>query len=374
MSGNSTVTAVSLFSGVGGLDLAARALGIAVDLATDVDGTAMELHRRALGSKVLVGDIGALLVTGQLAAGWSSKDSPTLVMGGPPCTPFSHAGFWLDEKRNGMDPASFLLVRFAEAVELFAPKAFLLENVPGLAFKTHREKLGEFRCRMTRAGYTLTEQVLSAATFAIPQRRRRLFVAGVRGDLSVSLDHWPAFPVRTAGAALEDLPFCSPEPDEHVPGHYGKLLHRVPPGGNYLRFTERYGYDPPLFKNRGRYWSFLLKIDPERPAPTLPAQRVTYNGPFHWDSRHLRAPEIARLQGFPDGYPTAANLQETRRHLGNAVPPALGMAVLWRVLASLDLADAKNMPPALRVWSDDEASYGENLRKLAEAASAVTQR
>ncbi len=366
------VTALSLFSGIGGLDLAARALGIEVALATDIDETAMEVHRRALGSRVLVGDLGQLLASGQVATTWPLRENPTLVIGGPPCTPFSHAGFWLDDKRNGMDPASALLVRFAETVELFGPQAFVLENVPGLAFKTHRDKLDEFRYHMTRVGYSLTERVLSAAAFSIPQQRRRLFVSGVRGTSTVSLEHWPAFPLRTAGMALEDLPSASSEPDEEVLGHYGALLQRVPPGRNYLHFTDRYGCYPPIFKNRGRYWSFLLKIDPERPAPTLAAQRMTYNGPFHWESRHLRVPEIARLQGFPDAYPTAPTLQQARRHLGNAVPPALGMVVLWRVLVSLDLADADDMPMALHAWNDNAATYRESLGRLAWAAGVTS--
>jgi len=362
------VTALSLFSGAGGLDLAARALGIRVQLATDVDGVALAVLQRALGTRVLVGDIGDLLATGTLADSWFGKHNPTLLIGGPPCTPFSHAGFWIDHKRNGKDPASSLLGKFAEAVELFSPRAFLLENVPGLAFKTHRPKLDSFKRRMTNAGYSLTEQVLSAASFSVPQKRRRLFVVGVRSKTTVCLDDWPTFPSRSAGPVLDELASSSAEPDELIGGEYGKLLRSVPPGGNYLHFTERYGCDPPLFKYRGRYWSFLLKIDPKQPAPTLPAQRVTYNGPFHWESRHLRVREIARLQGFPDTYPVVATLPVARRHLGNAVPPTLGMAVLWRVLASLDHSDAHELPNALQPWADASAPYAAVLGALAAAA------
>lgn len=362
------VTALSLFSGAGGLDLAARALGIRVQLATDVDGLALEVLQRALGTRVLVGDIADLLATGTLADSWFEKDNPTLLIGGPPCTPFSHAGFWIDRKRSGKDPASSLLDKFAEAVEFFSPRAFLLENVPGLAFKTHRPRLDSFKRRMTNAGYSLTEQVLSAALFSVPQKRWRLFVVGVRSKTTVCLEDWPIFPSRSAGPALDELVSSSAEPDELIGGEYGELLRSVPPGGNYLHFTERYGRDPPLFKYRGRYWSFLLKIDPKKPAPTLPAQRVTYNGPFHWESRHLRVREIARLQGFPDTYPVAATLPAARRHLGNAVPPTLGMAVLWRVLASLDLSDAHELPNALRPWADASVPYASVLGTLAAVA------
>lgn len=366
------ITALSLFSGVGGLDLAASALGIRVQLATDVDVEALQVLWRGLGTTTLAGDIGDLLTDGALAERWCEKDNPTLIFGGPPCTPFSHAGFWIDEKRNGKDPASALLGRFSQAVELFRPQAFLLENVPGLAFKTHRVTLDSFRTRMRQAGYTLTEQVLSAAAFSVPQRRRRLFVVGIMNGVAARLSEWPSFPTRSAGDALNGMTSSPAEPDEAIRGEYSDLLNRVPPGGNYLHFTERYGCDPPVFKNRGRYWSFLLKIDPALPAPTVPAQRVTYNGPFHWESRHLRVREIARLQGFPDGYPMAATRSVARRHLGNAVPPALGMAVLWRLLASLDLSDAVKPPVALEEWTDSSSSYASALRALGARAGLLS--
>lgn len=365
-----TAQAVSLFSGIGGLDLAATALGIDVRVSTDIDGEALTVLHRALGMRTVEGDISGLLRSGELTAQWPGAKRPDIVFGGPPCTPFSHAGFWLDEKRNGGDPASSLLDRFADAVECLLPRAFLLENVPGLAFKTHRLTLESFKNRMAGAGYLLSAQVLAASAFGVPQHRRRLFIAGATRNRAVRLDSWPQFPTRSAGEALCGL-VAAQEPDERVAGEYGELLKEIPPGGNYLHFTDRYGRNPPRFKNRGRYWSFLLKTDPSKPSPTIPAQRVTYNGPFHWESRHLRIREIARIQGFPDSYPLTATLSEARRHLGNAVPPALGMAVLWRVLVALELADDAAIPPELQSWADASAPYESVLDDLTARSSVA---
>ena len=124
-------------------------------------------------------------------------------------------------------------------------------------------------------------------------------------------------------------------------GRWEDLLAEVPPGGNYLHFTERHDYEPAIFRNRGRYWSFLLKLDPDQPAPTLPAQRVTFNGPFHWANRHLRVREMARLQSMPDWMPLDERSVKARRHIGNAVPVALGAAVLWALRRQLGSASRR---------------------------------
>jgi hypothetical protein len=112
-----------------------------------------------------------------------------------------------------------------------------------------------------------------------------------------------------------------------------------------------------MFKYRGRYWSFLLKMHPDLPAPTIPAQRVTFNGPFHWSSRHLRIRELARLQGFPDWYTWSADRHHARVHIGNAVPPLLGGIVVWRVLGALGVADQAVLPAALAKVQEASSTF-----------------
>lgn len=341
-------TALSLFSGIGGLDIGARVAGAEPLLSTEHDREALDLLRRGTGAATVPGPIET--VRELLSSLWPSAQPPSLVVGGPPCTAFSHAGFWLQQKRDGQDPAADLLKSYVSVVEDVQPLGFVLENVPGLAFKTHRRFLSDLIASAERAGYSVGHAILNAADFGVPQARRRLFLVGVRGRRRhVELQTWPHMPSRSAGWALSGLGPQDQEPNEVPTGQWGHLLPRVPPGQNYLVFTDRYGFNPPLFRNRGRYWSFLLKLDPTRPSHTLPAQRVTFNGPFHWENRHLRVREMARLQGFPDGYPLSVDLANARRHIGNAVPPLLAAAVVWRVLAAIDLADATRLPPALEV-------------------------
>ena len=109
---------------------------------------------------------------------------------------------------------------------------------------------------------------------------------------------------------------------------YGALLPAIPPGENYLFYTEKRGHPEPLFRWRSRYWTFLLKLDPERPSTTIQSQPGPYVGPFHWDSRRLRLLETKRLQTFPDDYIVVARNRRSWQHqLGNAVPPLLAEIV-----------------------------------------------
>src|SRR5205823_8904488 len=117
------------------------------------------------------------------------------------------------------------------------------------------------------------------------------------------------------------------EPEEHVNGRYGHLLPAIPPGDNYLFYTEKRGHSSPLFEWRSRYWSFLLKLDPLQPSPTIQAQPGPYVGPFHWENRRLRVGEIKRLFTFPDEFELVGTRVSVQAQLGNAVPPLLAETV-----------------------------------------------
>jgi DNA (cytosine-5)-methyltransferase 1 len=365
---------LSVFSGLGGLDLGARIAGLQIDVATDQDEEALGFLRAASGVTTLVGDIDETLA-GPLVQLWGGRSAPRCLLGGPPCTPFSHAGFWIADKRAGKDPAGSLLASYVRCLDVFRPDAFILENVPGLAFKTHSQFLDALVAGTEILGYTVTSAVLCATSFGVAQARRRLFLAGTRSGAAVDLSTWPEWPTRSARWAVGDLESSdSIEPDE-LPGlKYRKLLAKVPPGDNYLHFTDRRGWEPPLFEYRGRYWSFLLKLDPERPSPTVPAQRITYNGPFHWRNRHLRVRELARLQSLPDWYGISPTLSTARRHLGNAVPPLMAAAVVWRVRQALGDAPADAWPAALERAADAAVAFADITAAYPEPAQLTRPR
>jgi DNA (cytosine-5)-methyltransferase 1 len=118
-----------------------------------------------------------------------------------------------------------------------------------------------------------------------------------------------------------------------VNGSYGHLLPDIPPGDNYLFYTDKRGHPDPQFGWRSRYWSFLLKLAPDKPAPTIQAQPGPYVGPFHWENRRLRIGELKRLFTFPDEFEFVGSRASRQAQVGNSVPPLLAEQVVRAVTA-----------------------------------------
>lgn len=348
--------AISLFSGVGGLDLGSVRAGFAPRVAVEFDrDSAASLranHHVGRPEAVIERSIVDVSTDEILATAGLKAGEPALVVGGPPCTPFSKSGYWLEYKRTGNDPEASLLDEFARVVEEARPEAVLMENVWGLAYRNHNTvPLTRLTRRLEAAGYRLRWEVLNAADYGVPQLRKRLILYGLRGAEPPQLPSpthsgWsearrtfdrsqrPYMTSREAIGDLEDRDDLAVA-DEAVNGRWGHLLPEVPPGGNYLHFTEKLGYPEPIFEWRGRYWTFLLKLDPERPSTTIQSQPGPYVGPFHWASRRLRLLEVKRLQTFPDDYVVVARSRRSWHHqLGNAVPPLLA-EIVARPLAQI---------------------------------------
>lgn len=368
-SGGPAGPALSLFSGMGGLDLGATVAGFRVAAMLDADERPLSVASRALRARPVHGPIQKLDPQQVLHVAHLSRQSQALLIGGPPCSGFSHAGFWIASKRTGADSQIHRLFDFLKYVKALNPRAFVLENVPGLLFRNYRDFVARFLSGASRLGYSVSTSLLNARDFGVPQARRRVFVIGIRGR------HTFKFPevrpkervVRTSGWAIASLSPSEnpPERDEALRGKYAHLLPMVPPGGNYLCFTARKGYSQPLFRWRQKYWSFLLKLHPDLPSPTIPANRITNNGPFHWENRHLRLREMARLQGFPDSYPIPPE-PTFRHHLGNAVPPLLAANVFWQLRIFMGEAAARDIPPALALAQAVSSTPGQISRALSE--------
>lgn len=329
---------VSLFSGCGGLDLGFVKAGYRIAFASDNDARCAESHAENFPAVPFLLTSVSDVLTEQIRKGLS-PDAPVVLVGGPPCPPFSKSRFYRKEKKRAMaDPVGFETVSgYFRILRELLPDAFLLENVAGFAYDKHRETLDWALDEAKSAGYECSWAVLNAADFGVPQIRERFFLVGLRGktftfpepthrapdNCDLFRAHLPAW--RSSGEVLRDLDTPENESEE---GHYagGKdhdLLALVPPGENYLFFTKERGHPKPLFRWRSRYWSFLLKLSPDKPSWTIQARRSNNMGPFHWKNRILRIEEIKRLQTFPDEWFLAGNVEQQWRQVGNAVPPLL---------------------------------------------------
>lgn len=332
--------AISLFTGAGGLDYGLEAAGFETLVAVEQDQTCTKSLAASRGWPIVnldIADVSASLLLDLVCSRVSEID---VVVGGPPCQPFSRAANWVNGHPRGFeDSRAGTIQEFMRIVEGVLPRVMILENVEGFASGGSDGALGFIQSRFedinSRHGtaYTPHTAVLNAADYGVPQKRRRLFVIAPRNGYEFT---FPA-PTHsndsdsglarylTAWDALHDVEAECPE--ELAPkGRWAELLPSIPEGCNYLWHSERQG-GLPLFGWRTRYWSFLLKLAKDRPAWTIPATPSQNSGPFHWDNRLLSTSELLRLQTFPENATICGDRAMRQCQLGNAVPSLLAEVV-----------------------------------------------
>lgn len=339
------VDCISLFSGAGGLDLGAEQAGANVVRAVEFDRDAVATLRMNWPSlRVDHADIASLRFL-------EHRDSHAakIVIGGPPCQPFSKNGYWVKNENRliDRDPRN-MLSEFLRTVSEAQPNGFLFENVESLLHPTNKETLRGFLSTAEALGYRCTLFRANAADFGVPQKRKRVFVFGVKKRGSAI----PA-PQRTHSATPE---IDNLKPHEGVGtfisgyeapqffeaweittgGTYARELERVPPGYNYIALAKLQDYSGRTFRSGSRFWNFLHKLHPELPSITIAAQPGPWVGPFHWSNRRLRVPEVARIQTFPKDYRFAGSRRSIQKQIGNAVPCVLGQAMVRHLLEHLD--------------------------------------
>ena len=347
-----TLKAISLFTGAGGLDYGFEAAGFETVVALEMDAQCVQTLKASRPWPVIAEDVSHVTWERLLRTANLKPGEADVLIGGPPCQPFSKAGFWArGESRRLDDPRASTLDHFLRILAETRPKAFLLENVEGLGFRGKDEGLRLIRDALeginaaANTSYRASVAVLNAADYGVPQLRRRLFVIGARDGspfrfpepthhepgvrrLGTDADRW-----RTAWDALHDIPNAE-DPALAMHGKWAPLMPSIPEGQNYLWHTDRGGGEP-LFGWRRRFWSFLLKLAKDQPAWTLAAQPGPATGPFHWSGRRLSRLEMARLQTFPPDVTIVGGIVDAQRQLGNAVPSLLAEVLARAIRAQL---------------------------------------
>jgi len=240
-----------------------------------------------------------------------------------------------------------MLTAFLRAVSEAEPTAFLFENVESLLHPTNKDALRIFLNIAESLGYRCTLYRANAADFGVPQKRKRVFVFGVRkngAQIPIPKPTHSALPDEDSlkpheGVGLWISKFDHPrffEPGEITSGgNYERELTYVPPGKNYIALGKLQNYHGRKFRPGSRFWNFLHKLHPNQPSITVAAQPGPWVGPFHWNNRRLRVPEVAAIQTFPTDYKFAGSRRSIQKQIGNAVPPVLGCAMVKHLMEHL---------------------------------------
>lgn len=377
--GTDAPVAVDIFAGAGGLSEGLLSAGFNVAVAVEKHPHAALTHAfNHSDTHVICGDIRevtAAHIRSQVLAS-TGQSSVDLLAGGPPCQGFSPAG-----KQNRSDPRNKLPHEFVRLVRQLKPKAFLFENVPGLAKLYDSDALHRILDSFWHLGYSIfgideeseyypTEfPILNAASYGVPQRRKRLILLGIKDCETASAMSWP----RRATASLE--------PDSVVSVHdaisdlsfltCGLECHGYSLDSSTTYQAQRRKNSETLFnhlatQHRKETISMFRKIGAGKTIRSVPAHQrsgkqrmrrlverdaspavLALPDDYLHYRRHriLTVREMARLQSFDDDYVflgkrTTSDL--SRRHdvpqytqVGNAVPPLLARAIGRSLLKAL---------------------------------------
>jgi DNA (cytosine-5)-methyltransferase 1 len=334
----SAIPTLDLFAGAGGLSLGLRGAGFepigAVELMPDAAKTYRELHS--------VDVVEARVAKADLAR---FRGQAQVVVGGPPCQPWSTGGLRLgeDDGRDGFP-------EFLSALAIIQPEAFLIENVAGLGRPGARMYYMRLLAALKRLGYHVASKVLDAADYGVPQRRRRMFIAGMRkpGFAFPEPTHGPSTggPWVSAGSVLTDEPVGEPNPSvvtyarkPHLrPSPFDGLLFNgggrpidlgapartilASAGGNKTQFIDCLGVVRPYHE---MLWGHFKKHGPG-------LGKLVRSGAVP-GARRITVAESAALQSFGPETEFYGKRSTQYTLVGNAVPPKLAAAV-GRSLAS----------------------------------------
>ena len=303
---------VSLFSGIGGLDLGFIREGFEVVFANDNDKFAVKTYEHNYDHPILYEDINNI----------NPKDIPEhdILIGGFPCQPFSMMGV----EKGFKDTRGTLFFNIAEIIDYHIkykkkPRVIVLENVRRLLTHDNKRTFKVIKRVLEDLGYSVFYDVLNSADYGVPQTRNRLFIVCFANSNSNFI--FP--PKQKLNLTLQDLL-------EHDVDKKYFLSDKIIPtilshgSGNYYSKSET-----------------DLKIARPLCATMHKMHRanqdnyVTQNGRL----RRLTPREAARLQGFPDSFEFPVSDTQAYRQCGNAVTVNVAEAVAKQVKKALEELD-----------------------------------
>ena len=300
---------LDLYCGAGGLSLGFRACGFQV-IGIDNSCDALSTYSQNLG------------FADKMDLNYESElPSADIIVAGPPCQPWSRAG-----RRGGSADRRDGLARVALAIEQIRPVVAVIENVPDLARNGSRHHLDQFESALRRLGYSVSEFILNAAEYGVPQNRSRIFVTACDGDRAlVRPEPWDEMiSVRRA-----------------IPGTWWRE-----PSESCLLSSSMDAYIERYERASGCRVPRDLHLD--RPARTLTVRNLSgatgdmirLRMPDGQRRRTLTVREAARLQSFPDWFRFHGSRRSQLTQIGNAVPPLLALAVAGSVRERVDESSA----------------------------------
>jgi DNA (cytosine-5)-methyltransferase 1 len=245
-----------------------------------------------------------------------------VLIGGPPCQAFSHAGL-----RKGLDDTrGDLIMKFGDLVDQCEPRVFLIENVRGLLNHDKGKTLATVLEKLNKNGlYKVSYKLLNAVDYSVPQKRERVIIVGVRRD--ITKEYVFPNPCGTKLVLRDVLTGCPISEGYKYPAKKKEIMQLVPPGGCWVDLPENIQkeYMGNSLKSGGGKRGIARRLSMDEPSLTLttsPCQKQTERcHPI--ETRPLTVREYARIQTFPDTFLFCGSIAQQYKQIGNAVPVTL---------------------------------------------------
>lgn len=311
---NDAVTAVSLFSGCGGMDFGFYQEGFNILWANDFEPKACATYTKNIGAHIICGDITSI--------DYSKIPVSDLILGGFPCQDFSM--IW---KREGINSERGNLYRnFVDIVSQKNPLMFVAENVKGLLTANGKKAIKQIISDFSETGemgYNTEAYLINFADYGVAQVRERVLIIGVRKDIKKKFQipsptHIPKN-YLSSKKALENVGQVkfNNEHQKISPSTIEKLK-LIPPGGNFTDIPK----DSPHYV-KGMISHVYRRLHPDKPSTTIIAAGGGGTWGYHYsENRPLTNRERARLFGYPDDFEFTGTISEVRKQIGNSVPPS----------------------------------------------------
>ena len=317
---------ISLFSGCGGLDLGFERAGFEIPIANEFDPSIWSTYRANHPQTTLLTDDIRRLRADDL------PDDVDGIIGGPPCQSWSEAG----AQRGINDSRGQLFFDYIRILDAKRPKFFLAENVNGMLAERHAAAVRRIIDRFNQCGYDVTIHRANAKDYGVAQERKRIFYIGFRRDLDVdfkfprgaTVDDSKKLTLRDIIWNLQFTAVSTADGNRHNPRALNNNEYFTGDFSTIFMSRNRVkGWDEQAFtvQASGRH----CQLHPQAPKMIFvsPNVRRFVEGREHL-YRRMTVREIARIQGFPDGFQFIySNADDAYKMIGNAVPAPLAYEI-----------------------------------------------